>query len=755
MALALPIDAVLPEVLTMLRERGAVVLEAPPGSGKTTRVPIALSRDVEGQVWVLEPRRVAARAAAQRVASELGESVGDTVGYAMRMDRRESPRTRVLYVTEALLTRRLDDFEGIGAVVLDEFHERSIHTDVALAWCRMLRRTRPSLRLVVMSATLDGEAIARFLDCPRVRAEGTLHLVDVRYLDRKDERPLELRVAAAVRAVTGDVLAFLPGIGEIERTAALLTDFEVLPLHGELDAAAQDRALRLGARPAWGPRRVVLATNVAETSVTVEGISAVVDCGLVRRPAYDAWSGLPTLDLVPIARDSAIQRAGRAGRLGPGTCLRMYSRADFDLRPAQTPAEVKRIDLAATVLALGGRELEWFEAPSAGAWKAAMVLLERMGALSEGRRTPIGDTMASLPLPPRLARVLIESAALGVAREGARLVTLFGRKLGGDLVDRALDGEGDAHEARRLEGLVGGGGPRVKEAEEALRRACLAGFPDRVARREGGRVRFADGGAAEVEVGRDGYVVVTEVDRVGTRVRARTLTPVDDDWLVDRAVVRETLRWAGTRVEAREELCFGELVLDASVGAGDRDAVAMMLFEHARPTLHKLVPDWERGLALLQRVAFLRRRGVVLPELDLELAARALCEGRRSFDDLGTVSLAAAVLGALPDASLVDRLAPETVRLPGKPRATVSYDGDEPYVEARMQDFFGLADGPRIADGTALVLHLLAPNHRPVQVTRDLAGFWQRHYPALRKELMRRYPRHAWPEDPRVATPRA
>ncbi len=753
MTLALPIDDVLPEVITLLREHGAVVLEAPPGSGKTTRVPVALSRDVEGQVWVLEPRRVAARAAAQRVAFELGEGVGESVGYAMRLDRRESPRTRVLYVTEALLTRRLDDFEGIGAVVLDEFHERSIHTDVALAWCRMLRRTRPSLRIVVMSATLDGEAIARFLGCPRVRAEGTLHPVEVRYLDRKDERPLEQRVAAAVRSLSGDVLAFLPGIGEIERTAALLTDFEVLPLHGELDGAAQDRALRAGPRVDGGPRRVVLATNVAETSVTVEGISAVVDCGLVRRPAYDAWSGLPTLDLVPIARDSAIQRAGRAGRLGPGTCLRMYSRADFDLRPAQTPAEVKRIDLAATVLALGGRELEWFEAPPPGPWKAAIGLLERVGALSEGRRTPVGDTMAALPLPPRLARVLIEAAALGVGREGARLVTLFGRKLGGDLVGRALDGEGDARESRRLEGMVGGGG-RARDPEAALRRACLAGFPDRVARREGGRVRFADGGAAEVEVGREAYVVVTEVDRVGTRVRARTLTPVDDDWLVDRAVVRATLRWAGERVEAREELVFGDLVLDASMGAGDAEAVATMLFEHARPTMHKLVPDWERGLALLQRVGFLRRRGVALPELELEDAARELCEGRRSFDDLGGASLVGGVLRALPDASIVDRLAPETVRLPGRPKALVSYDADEPYVESRMQDFFGLADGPRIADGYALVLHLLAPNHRPVQVTRDLAGFWQRQYPAIRKELMRRYPRHAWPEDPWVATPR-
>lgn len=751
MPVALPIDAVVPELLARLAEAGAVVLEAPPGSGKTTRVPIALAREVDGQVWVLEPRRVAARAAAQRVADELGERVGETVGYAMRLDRQAGPRTRVLYVTEALLTRRLDDFAGIGAVVLDEFHERSIHTDVALAWCKALRRDRPELRLVVMSATLDGDAVSRYLGCPRVRAEGTLFPVDVRYLERKDERPVEQRVAAAVRTLPGDVLAFLPGIGEIDRTAALLGDCDVYPLHGELDGAAQDRALRAPARRDPTVKRVVLATNVAETSVTVEGIAAVVDCGLVRRPAFDPWSGVPTLDLVPIARDSAVQRAGRAGRLGPGTCLRLYSRADFDTRPAQTPPEVRRIDLAATVLALGGRELDWFEAPAPSGWKAAVALLERIGALEGGRRTGLGDTMAGLPLHPRLARVLLEAAALGVAREGAALVTLFGRKLGGDLVHRALDGEGDPRERRRLEGLVDARPLRGVDPEAALRRALLAGFPDRVARREGGRVRFADGGAAEIEAGKDGYVVVTEVDRVGTRVRARSVTRVDEDWLLEAASVRATMRWAGERVEVREELVFGDLVLDAAPGAGDPEAVAELLFAHARPTMHRLVPDWEAGVALLQRAAFLRRRGVALPELDLEVWARALCDGCRSFTDLEATSLTARIRARLPDPGLVDRLAPEVVRLPGRARAPVGYDTDEPYVTSRMQDFFGLADGPRIADGYALVLHLLAPNQRPVQVTRDLAGFWARHYPALRKELMRRYPRHAWPEDPKTA----
>jgi ATP-dependent helicase HrpB len=746
----LPIDDTLPELREALRAHGAVVLEAPPGSGKTTRVPLMVAELVAGAVWVLEPRRVAARAAAHRVAAELGEPVGATVGYAMRLDRRHGADTRVLYVTEALLTRRLDDFAELGAVVLDEFHERSIHTDVALAWVRALRRSRPELVLVVMSATLDAAAVAQYLGCPRVRAEGRRFPVHIRHLDRKDDRPIEVRMSAAIRAVDGNVLAFLPGVGEIERTAALLADFDLAPLHGELDGAAQDRALRAPA-PGSGRRRVVLATNVAETSVTVEGVDTVVDCGLVRQAAWDPWSGLPTLDLVPIAQDAAAQRAGRAGRTGPGACLRLYSQGDHDSRSPQTAPEVRRIDLAATALALGGRELEWFEAPPPAAWRASVALLGRLGALEDGKRSAIGEEMVRLPLPPRLARVLIEGAARGVAPEAARLVTLFGRRLGGDLVERALDGEGDPAEARRLLAMVGGGRRAPADPAAALGQALLAGFSDRIARREGGRVRLADGGAAECEALRDGFVVVTEVERIGTRTRARSMSPVEEDWLLERAEMRSTMTWTGERVDVKDVLQFGDLVLDAAPGQGDPEAVARLLFEHARAVMHRHVPDWDRGLGLLDRLRFLRSRGHALETLELDELAAALCGGCRSLGDLGATSLVEAIRVRLPDDLPLDRLAPETVRLPGRLRAPVGYDGDEPWVESRIQDFFGLPDGPRIAGDTPLVLRLLAPNQRPVQVTRDLAGFWDRHYPALRKELMRRYPRHAWPENPRTA----
>lgn len=737
----LPVDAVLPELLEALRTRGAVVLESPPGSGKTTRVPVAVAGMVAGQVWVLEPRRVAARAAAQRVASELGERVGETVGYAMRLDRQGGPGTRVWYVTEGVFTRRLDDLPGIDAVILDEFHERSIHTDLALAWCRQLRRSRPELQVVVMSATLDGEAVAQFLDAPRLRATGAVFPVEVRYAERKDDRPLEQRVAAAVRAAEGGVLAFLPGIGEIQRTAALLPDLDVLPLHGELDGAAQDRALRAGPG-----RKVVLATNVAETSVTVEGIGTVVDSGLARQASFDPWTGLPGLDLVSIARDSAAQRAGRAGRLGPGTCVRLYTRADHDGRPAHTVPEVRRIDLAATVLSLGGRPVDWFEAPPPGAWAAAEGLLRRLGLLGEQGLTALGRSVAELPLSPRLGRLLREAEALGAAREGALLVTLFGKRLDGDLVGRALDGEGDRREAAILSRHIG----RRPPQPDGLARALFVAFPDRVGERQGPRVRMADGGAAECEHGRDGFVVVTEVDRVYQRVRARNLTPVPQGWLLDAATLRSTMRWTGDRVEVREELVYGELVLDAAPGDGDPEAVASRLYDEVRERIHNLVPDWARGVATLQRASFLARQGVNVGALPtVHELGLAVCRGCRSERDLAQASLVAAVLGALANPSALDRLAPEWIRLPGRARVPVDYAGDEPHVASRLQDFFGLAQGPRILDGAyPLVLHLNAPSGRPVQVTRDLPGFWVRHYPAIRRELMRRYPRHRWPEDP-------
>ncbi len=752
----LPVDSILPELLAALAERGAAVVEAPPGSGKTTRVPPALASMVGGQVWVLEPRRIAARAAAHRVASERGERVGESIGYAMRFDRKYGPNTRVLYVTEALLTRRLDDFDGIDAIVLDEFHERSIHSDVALAWARMLRQKRPELKLVVMSATLDGERIAGWLRCPRIRSTGVLFPVEVTYVERRDERALEERVNAAVRATAGDTLVFLPGRGEIERCSAKLGDFDVHWLHGELDGDLQDRALRGGGRM----RRIVLATNVAETSLTVEGIETVIDVGLARIPGHDPWSGLSTLELHPIARANAAQRAGRAGRLAPGRCLRLYTRADHDARPAALVPEIHRSDLTALVLALGGVELEWMDPPPPGAWAAAVALNRRLGALDDSGLTPIGERMRGIPVAPRLARVLVEAAVWGAARAAARMVTLIGGRRGEiDPVAEALSGAGDGPDARQLERAVAAQVPfrdvgavarRDASVADVLTRALLAGFPDRVGFRDGGRIRLAEGGSALVEPGRDGFVLVPDAERIGGKVSARAVTTVPVDWLVERADVVSEMRWTGERVEVVEELRVGALVLESSSGPGDPVLVADLLAASAEI---RHFSDAERAVEWLARSAYLRRAGVDLPDVRAETLVRAGCGGSRSLKDLASVSLLAAARDVLSvDMALVDRLAPEWVALPGRPRAPVSYDADQPYVSARMQEFFGLAQGPSIAGGP-LVLHLLAPNQRPVQVTRDLAGFWLRHWPGIRSELQRRYPRHYWPDDPLHAEP--
>ncbi len=782
MPLALPIDDVMPAVLDALAARGAVVLVAPPGTGKTTRVPVAVADTVAGQVWVLEPRRIAARAAATRVAEERGEAVGEHVGYAMRLDRRAGPRTRVLYVTEALLGRRLAEdptLQGIDAVVLDEFHERSVHVDVALAAVHALRATRPDLRLVVMSATLDGAAVAKWLDAPLVEAHARTFPVEITHVERKDERPLEVRVSAAVRSISErDVLVFLPGRGEIERAREALVgiDADVLPLHGELSGEEQDRALRVGRR-----RRIVLSTNVAETSVTVEGVRTVIDTGLARVAGHDPWSGLSTLALEPISRASAGQRAGRAGRTAPGRCLRLYTKADHDLRPADTTPEIRRVDLAGIVLDLAGRPLVWMDPPPPAAWKAAVDLLTRLGALDVDGRTPIGDAMTRLPASPRVARMLIEAATRGVPREGAVLAALLEERRRGDpedLVVRALDPRGMSRQAqdaaRQLAGMLervglertGGSGGALRGARpppqddpgDALAAALLAGFPDRVGRRKGGAVVFAEGGSAAVEPGTpggDAIVVVPEVERVGGKARVRSLTPIPADWLVDRAEVRTTVRWVGERVESTEQLCYGTLVLDESVGGGDPAEVAALLWEHARPVAHRVFSDHERAAAVVLRVAFLRRLGHPLPELDLDTLGQAGCLGCRSFNDLGGVSLVALASARLGGAAAsLDTLAPEGMFLGSRRRAPITYPLDgEPYIAAKMQEFFGLVDGPRIANGHALVLHLLAPNQRPVQVTRDLAGFWERHWPGIRKELMRRYPRHAWPEDPKKPLP--
>jgi ATP-dependent helicase HrpB len=850
----LPIDPLLPEIVAALRAAPSLVIEAPPGAGKTTRVPSALlaGRVVgDKEIVVLEPRRLAARLAARRVADELGEQAGETVGYQVRFEDVTSPRTRIRFVTEGLLTRQLlsaPTLPSVGAVLLDEFHERHLQGDLALALLRRLQRTvRPDLKLVAMSATLDAAPVARYLGAETLRSEGRRFDVAVEYLSpeeaaRKDVR-LEERVGRAVRQLVrevpeGHVLVFLPGAAEIRRAAEALAGFaeqagiDLLPLHGDLPPDEQDRAVRPGRR-----RKVLLSTNVAESSVTIDGVVAVVDSGLARIASHSPWSGLPSLEVRKVSRASAAQRAGRAGRQRPGRALRLYTRHDHDARPEFETPEIEREDLAETLLVLAAlpplEGFEWFEPPPPAAEQAAAGLLRRLGATApDGALTTEGRALLRYPLHPRLGRLLIEAARRGVAAEGALLAALLGER---DLRDRrALEGVklpptgpsdllelaqlfeeaersrfdpdrlrrmgvgvGAARAVdrsrRQLERLIRGGGagarpPSTEAREEALLLATLAAFPDRVGRRRApgsDEVVLVGGGSAKLDpasVVRDAALLVAldAEERKGDRrvpgggraeVRVRIASAVTQEQLLDlfpdalRYVEEAAWQETAERVDAVERLVYEDLVLEESrAPRADPAKVAALLFEHASARGARAFTEEGALDRLIARLAFVAAHapdsGISPPsEEELSAALRDLCEGRRSFAELRDADLPGALLARLePKArAQLERLAPERVTLPGGRGVRVNYEaGKPPWIESRLQDFFGLAQGPALAGGRVpLVLHLLAPNQRAVQVTTDLAGFWTRHYPALRRELGRRYPRHAWPDDPLTAQPPA
>jgi ATP-dependent helicase HrpB len=851
-SLFLPIDALLPQIVAALREAPSLVVEAPPGAGKTTRVPRALLEAgvVAGEIWVLEPRRLPARLAAERVAQELGERVGETVGYTVRFDDVSSPRTRLRFVTEGLLTRRLlgdPGLAGIGAVVLDEIHERHVATDLGLALLRRLQRgARPDLRVCAMSATLEAEPLRAFLgDCASVRSEGRLHPIEIDHLESADERPLHQQVTGAVRrlvreGLAGDVLVFLPGAAEIRRAhEALLaapgtSDLMILPLHGELTLEEQTRAVR----PDPARRKIILSTNVAESSITVEGVVAVVDSGLARVAAHSPWTGLPTLAVAKVSRASAAQRAGRAGRTRPGRALRLYTRHDHDARRAYDPPELARADLADTLLTLAALDVgpiadfPWYETPPAAALGAARDLLRALGALDErDGLAPLGRRMARLPVHPRLARLVCEGEARGAGAAACLVAALLserdirrgarasfgrgGRKGDGesgellDLVDlyrqaetarfrpdalRSLELDGRAAEAvsrtaRHLAAAIGrskDAGPHAQGAAEdaALRLATLAAFPDRVARRRAPTDRvivLAGGGSAELhfDPGAEWLVAIDVQGRaeggrptVGARpggVAVRLAAAIEPEWLLDVCADRveeiDTLAWNAEteRVERRAGLRFGALALDETVTpAPPSEETSRLLAAAALARGLDRLPGAEALPRLLARLAFARELAPdgALPAFaadDLEALLRLACVGRRGFAELGDVDLAGAALDALgAEAQRVLRaLAPERVALPGGRSVAVNYvAGQPPWIESRLQDFFGMRAGPAVAGGrVALTLHLLAPNFRAVQVTRDLANFWTQHYPALRRELGRRDPRHPWPEDGATATP--
>jgi ATP-dependent helicase HrpB len=839
----LPIDAVLPEVVEALRRHSAVVVRAPTGAGKTTQVPPALldaGAAGAGRLVMLEPRRLAARAAARRMAAERGGRLGDEVGYQVRFDRCFGPQTRLLVVTPGVLLRLLHDdpfLEGTGTVIFDEFHERGLDSDLALGMVRLLQQTvRPDLRAVVMSATLAVEPVSAYLGgCPVVHGEGRQYPVEIVYEPRPAQQPGHVAAARAVARLVdrtdGDLLVFLPGLHEIRLAARELEplarerDLALLPLHGDLPAEQQDAALLPQER-----RKVVLATNVAETSVTVEGITGVVDTGLARLLTFDPGVGLDRLRLTPISRASAEQRAGRAGRTRPGVCVRLWGESAHRARPEQTEPEIRRVDLAGAVLQLLGlgeadvRRFPWLEPPPEAAVAQALTLLRRLGAVADGGVTDLGRVLARLPVHPRLGRLLVEGQRWGSPERVALAAALLserdpftrtldeppGRTPGraatsSDVLDRveALEeyerpgraapplgslNRGAARfalrardqllrslrrETRRLPPSLGRR-PADVSTDEAVLRALLAAFPDRVARRrESGSRRGVMVGGRGVRLAPSSGVTAPElflgvdVDASQTETLVRQASAVQRDWLAPelvRAAVEVEFDPAAERVTARKRVRYEDLVLEETPAAlpGD-EQTAGVLAAAAAGQLERVLPPADSPAGLyLTRVRCLR---AWLPELDLpefdgaELQALlpGLCHGCRSFAELRGGPWLEALHGRLThrQRQAVEREAPERLAVPSGSRLALRYEvGRPPVLAVRIQEVFGLRETPRVAAGRVpVLLHLLGPNYRPQQVTDDLASFWRNTYPQVRKELRARYPRHAWPEDPWTAAP--
>ncbi|MFV8751191.1 ATP-dependent helicase HrpB [Nannocystaceae bacterium ST9] len=835
-ARALPIAAVLPGLRAALQAGRNVVIEAPPGAGKTSIVPLVLLDELpEGEIVVLQPRRIAARLSAQRVASLLGEPVGERVGYQVRFEQARSARTRVMFMTEGVLLRRLRedaDLRGVAAVVLDEFHERHLDGDIALALLRRVQlERRPELRLLAMSATLDGQPIASFLAGERLASEGRSFPVEIEYMparSRVAELPLERQVAQALhelveRGALGDghVLVFLPGAREIrlctESCAALASraGLELLALHGELSREQQDRAVGPSASA-----KLILSTNVAETSITIDGVVAVIDGGLARIAGFDPSTGLPRLSLGPISRASAAQRAGRAGRTRAGVCVRLYGQHDHDHRPEFDLPEVRRLDLAGPLLELAAAGVRdpasfpWFEAPPSAALALARELLLRLQALHEdGSLTETGAAMLRFPVHPRLARVLVEGERRGVGELAALAAALLGerpllrsegpidrgpaahvRQTDADLLDEielierlergarapsALD-RGVLHSveraAKQLRGIVKSRGPTPSSRparETALRQCLLAAHPDRVAKVRSEAERrvfvFAFGGSAElgpqsgVRASEWALALRSEERREGTRRRALvgSACAIEPEWLLDlfpdAIVDDETIGFDGprARVIGESSLRYGKLAIESSaMKTLPPERAAEVLFEAAKQAgAARFCPEGALD-KLRSKIAYANKLDPSVPLLDdatIEAGLRDACTGKTSFAELEQADL----IGALRAGRRLDRLLPESMTLPGGRKLEIHYEVDRPpWVASRLQDFFGMREGPKLLEGKlALVMHLQAPNRHDVAVTSDLARFWSTHYAEVRKQLMRRYPRHDWPEDPLAAAP--
>jgi len=822
-----PITPLLPEIRASLAAHPRLVLEAPPGAGKTTQVPLALLDQPwlgEGKILMLEPRRIAARAAAQFMAQQLGEDVGHTVGYRIRFEAKVGKATRVEVVTEGILTRLIQDdpeLTSIGAILFDEFHERHLAGDLGAALALDVQGTlRPDLRIVVMSATLDGERIAQWLDAPRISSPGRSFPVAVAYPPARVQESTEHHLARVVRQALqenpGDVLAFLPGRREISRTQSVLEtaldeNVDVVPLHGELSLAEQQTALS-PAEP--GMRRVVLATNVAESSVTLPGIRSVVDSGLAREPRFDPNSGFTRLETVNISQASADQRAGRAGRVAEGTAYRLWPQSKR-LDPSRT-AEIGQAELSGLALELAAWgitagsdvDLPWLESPPAGALAQGRDLLTQLGALAtDGRITALGREMLELGATPRLGAAALRAAPELRALVADLLALMEARSpLRGEQARtddfrarvNALHAWRDRHTAGARTGADAGALAAIEQASKGWRRRLdvrsaasgvpdshavgdllLHAFPDRVARRDDSnplRYTLANGRGARLHESTalhgEPWLVALDLRFEARDSLILAAAPIDARVLerdYPAQFKRErVLRWNDERqaVEAFEEQRYAAIVLDRrSVPVKPEDALPALLAA-VRAKGIDVLPWSENAHRLRARMQALR---AWMPELGLpDVSDAALLDmlddwlapylnGKRSLGALGADELSQA-LGSLFDYEQrrqLDAQVPESLTVPSGMSRRLEYaEGEPPVLAVKLQELFGLADTPRIANGRIPVtLHLLSPAGRPIQVTQDLKGFWERTYPEVKKELKGRYPRHPWPDDPWTAAP--
>ena len=826
---SLPIDAVLPDLRAALSRRTEAVLQAPTGAGKTTRVPLALLEAdwlADDRIVMLEPRRLAARAAARRMAHTLGERAGQTVGYRVRMDTRVSSQTRIEVVTEGVLTRMLQDdpsLEGIGCVIFDEFHERNLQADLGLALALEAQEVFcPDLRLLVMSATLDTGPIAELLDdAPLIQSEGRSFPVEVHFAQDMPDGRIEDAVAAKVRRVlhneAGDVLVFLPGAGEIRRTVSRLegtvpNDVTLHPLFGNLPPKKQDGAIEPSPP---GARKVVLATDIAETSLTIEGIRVVVDSGLRRTPRFDPQSGMTRLATVKISRASAEQRKGRAGRTQPGVCYRLWTPHTHQHLTAHTPPEIVNADLAPLALDLAQwgvqdpASLRWLDPPPTGAFAQACDLLRRLGAMdADGRITPHGRDMAELGLHPRLAHMVRNGELLGYGAVACDLAALLserdifrgqGQAPDADLrlrleaLQRFRNGDRPTPNHARTYVVPYGAVGRVRKVADHWRRtlgidpdarpdieACglltAFAYPDRIAQRQANRFRLRNGRTATLAhpqlLSDAEYLAASHVDRRHGENRIFLAAPIAAEDLFDyfgEAIETDThIAWdAEARlVRARRQQRLGALLLkDGPLRDPDATAMAHAMLDGVRAEGVEALHWTKTARRLQERMQFLHHHlGDDWPDVREEALLDSLEDwllphvyGMKRASDLGDLHVTQLLQGliAWEQRQQMDDLAPTHVRVPSGSRRPLDYsDPESPVLAVRLQEMFGLTETPHVANGRVPVtVHLLSPAQRPVQITQDLEHFWNETYFEVRKDMRGRYPKHYWPEDPYTATP--